>query len=163
MLILDSWMCYLGFVLAVVHWRVVLVVVTHEEPHAVVVAPYFGLHQLAQRTAEAHWNLHSLRHRFSNLILRNIGRTRGRHGGSAGMSSDFVWDGVMSLFIDGGIWSIGMVHATWKAHSCQLTYHHIHTQWTSGGAEESDARWQDIEIVIGTHENISWKYIFTFY
>ena len=24
----------------------------------------------------------------------------------------------------------------------------------SGGAEESDARWQDIEIVIETHENI---------
>ena len=91
---------------------------------------------------------------LSNLVPRNVGRTRGRHGGSAGMSSDFVWDVVMSLFIDGGIWSIGMVHATWKAHGCQLMYHHIHTQWTSGGAEETGARWQDIEIVIGTHENI---------
>ena len=83
-------MCYLGFVLAVVHWRVVLVVVTYEEPLAEVIAQNFGLHQLAQRTAEAHWNLHSLRHRFSNLVPRNVGRTRERHGGSAGMASDFV-------------------------------------------------------------------------
>ena len=89
-----------------------VIVVTREEPHAVVVAPYFGLHQLAQRTAEAHWNLHFLRYRFSNLIPRNIDGTRGRHGGNAGMSSDFLCDGVMFLFIDGGSWSIGMVHAT---------------------------------------------------
>ena len=163
MLKLDSWRCYLGFVLAVAPWRVVLVVVTHEEPLAEVIVQNFGLHQLAQRTTEAHWNMHSLRHRLSNLVPRNVGRTRGRHGGSAGMSSDFVWDGVMSLFIDGGIWSIVMVHATWKAHSCQLTYHHIHRQWMSGGAEESDARWQDIEIIIGAHDNMLWKYIFTFF
>ena len=105
-----------------------LVVVTHEEPHAEVIARNFGLHQFAQRTAEAYWKLHSLRYRLSNLVPRNIGGTRGRHGGNAGMSSDFLCDGVVSLFIDGGSWSIGMVHATWKAHSSQLTYEHMHTQ-----------------------------------
>ena len=69
---------------------VVLVVVTHEEPLAEVIAQNFGLHQLAQQTAEAHWNLHSLRHMFSNLVPQNVGRTRGRYGSSAEVSSDFV-------------------------------------------------------------------------
>ena len=105
-------MCYFGFVLAIALRRVVLVVVTHEEPHAEVIVQNLGLHQLAQRTAEAHWNLHSLRYSLSNLIPRNIGGTRGRHGGNAGMSSDFLCDGVISLFIDGDSWSIGRVHAT---------------------------------------------------
>ena len=99
-------------------WQIVLVVVTHEEPPAEVIAQNFGLHQLAKRTAEAHWNLHSLRHRFSNFVPRNVGRTRGRHGGRAWMAKDSVWDGYWLhmrwgdvLFIDGDIWSIGMVHA----------------------------------------------------
>ena len=105
-------MCYFGFVLVVAPWRVVLVVVTLEEPHAVVVVQNLGLHELAQRTAEAHSNLHSLRYRFSNLVPQNIGGTRGRHGGNAGMCSGSVWDVVMSLFIDEGRWSIDIVHAT---------------------------------------------------
>ena len=109
---LDSARWYLRFVIAIALWRVVLVVVTHEEPHAEVIAQNFGLHQLAQQTVEAHWNLHFLGYRLSNLVLRNIGGTRGRHGGNAGMSSDFLCDRVMSLFIDGDSWSIGGVHAT---------------------------------------------------
>ena len=34
-------------------WRIVLVVLTHEESPAEVIAQNFGLHQLAQRTAES--------------------------------------------------------------------------------------------------------------
>ena len=37
-----------------------------------------------------------LSNEFPNLVPRNVGRTRERHGGSAGMASDFVWDGAMS-------------------------------------------------------------------
>jgi len=64
-------MYYLGFVLTVAPWRVVLVVVAHEEPHAVVI----GFHQLAQRTAEAHRDLDSLRNGFSHLVPWNVGGT----------------------------------------------------------------------------------------
>ena len=57
------------------------------------------------------------------------------------------WDDV--LFIDGAIsYKHGsrMSIAVWNGGK----YSHIFNY--SGGAEESDARWQDIEIVIETHE-----------
>jgi hypothetical protein len=54
-------------------WWVVLLVLTHEKPHAEVVAQNFGLHQLVQGTAKAHRYLDSLRHSCFHLIPWNVG------------------------------------------------------------------------------------------
>ena len=64
---------YLWSVVAVSPRRMVLVVVAHEEPHAIIVAQNMRLHKLAQRTAKAHRHLDSFRHRCSPLVEWNVG------------------------------------------------------------------------------------------
>ena len=41
-------MYYLCSVLTIWLWQIVLVVLAHKEPHAIVIAQNFGLHELAQ-------------------------------------------------------------------------------------------------------------------